>query len=504
MASSAARDKRAADGEDRRKLSEYDAMKLENANLKEKVIALKTTIRTNQSDALKQYHSGEKAIRAALDNVEAIASRIADNIQSTLHPPDPDVEALKKNTTNFALIGGYTHEIFIENRREYAPYLLSILDEILGGPDQDERVKIKATAAKALIFATLLSAADPDFVWDYGSAAAFSIRAQSHSATAVDICAAIFPGTPTNETLRNRVADFADEIKEKGVRMDTNTCVRVGYDNCPSQAQSYLASHSRAGRDPESGENKAGAVVCAMQAHHDFGVKGEMNIQKMVNLSPRNDLAFTTAPPDIYAHRTTPLEGSTDTDTNEAQCFLDEKIGFLAERLKMHVGMKELIVAMDAVAAGNANDAEDALVEEANATKKCLTCGKAWMMSKIKCSEEMGGCGVATNLPTKAEWLHVVKQPVFLSNPAQHSRTYRQRAHKTSHAEQPTEKVETADEDENTKQPAGAPSDGGAQAAEGGELRRDALPIYPINPSTKANRKAVMRRSVTLLVCSHV
>jgi hypothetical protein len=162
--------------------------------------------------------------------------------------------AKEENTGNYGIMGDYTHADFISNVRRDAPLLVDFVSGLVttdarltsGGcnltSDLNEECDAapasasasdsasasttpaphpqpqhqpaslqadrKRDASIATILAILLATSKPDFQWEYGSALAFAMKSLTHSAKAVDICAAIFPGTPSNEIFQRSLSHF--------------------------------------------------------------------------------------------------------------------------------------------------------------------------------------------------------------------------------------------------------------------------------------------------------
>ena len=122
--------------------------------------------------------------------------------------------AASANKINFTILKDYTHNGFLVKECEIgAPELeiLRLLEQIHSAIDAESQIELnkrltveekqvqnlKKAKSKAVIFASLMSYANPDFIWDYATIEAVIVKSHSPSRLILDIISNITPGQST-------------------------------------------------------------------------------------------------------------------------------------------------------------------------------------------------------------------------------------------------------------------------------------------------------------------
>lgn len=164
----------------------------------------------------------------------------------------------KANKINFTVLHKYIHETFLHE--EYAiegNELLPFLDNLFSELDKIQKIKptkqrsaeeivkqdLTSLKEKAVIFATLLGHANPDFIWDYATMQAIIVRSLAGSRLIIDMISIITPGSCVGKTFERNLDLFVEKSRQSdGLYLGSNCC--LVYDNAPAK-EGYVCTPIR-------------------------------------------------------------------------------------------------------------------------------------------------------------------------------------------------------------------------------------------------------------------
>ena len=159
---------------------------------------------------------------------------------------------LSANKINFTILKDYTHKNFLRKQIEVGGPQLELLILLSNIFDAISAAKViqkkevsseevvlnetKLAKAKAAIFATLMSFANPDFTWDYATIEAVLVKSMTPSRLVLDIVSNIVPGQTSGKSLERHLETFANSgLEHQNEGLYQGTYVIYVYDNAPTK-----------------------------------------------------------------------------------------------------------------------------------------------------------------------------------------------------------------------------------------------------------------------------